>query len=513
MTTLSQDQGISATNRLLITIAIMSATIMQTLDMTIVNVALPYMQGSLDTTPDRITWILTSYMVASAIVMPLTGYFSDRLGRKSHLLWCIGGFTITSAFCGVAGSLAQMVGFRLLQGVFGAALVPLSQAIITDVYPRKDMGKAIALWGAGVMLGPVLGPTLGGYLTDIANWRWTFYINIPVGIMAFLLAWRVVPNTSKKERSFDWIGFILIAIAVGSIQYFLDRGNQDDWFNATSIQISALLAIVGLIGFFVYSYFHSGEHCQAIFNFRIFKDRNFIIASLLLAVLGIGVFGSMAIFPLLLENLLNYPVLTAGMMMSPRAICVMISMFTIGRICHRFDPRKLVALGLLTGAIGTYACTYYPFEPNTWWLIWPSMVQGLGLGMIFIPLGTTAFSTLPVELRAEAAGLNSLLRTVGGSIGIATTITMFTRHSRIAWDQLVGFVNPYNPNLTEYLNQVNLQPAAIPVLLSGELAKQAAMLSMINVFIFITYSFLVMLPLILVLKHTKNTVSIQHNLK
>ncbi len=495
------------TNRLLIVISTMSATVMQTLDTTIVNVALPCMQGSLNATYDQLAWLLTSYMVASAIFMPLTGYFSDILGRKNHLLWCIGGFTITSAFCGISTSITQIVVFRLLQGVFGAALVPLSQAIIADVYPKKEMGKAMSIWGAGILVGPILGPTLGGYLTDIASWRWTFYINIPIGIMAFLLARQVVPNTIKKNRSFDWIGFILIAIAVGSIQYLLDRGNHDDWFSSLSIQISAFLAVIGLISFFVYSYFHSGKHCQAIFNFSIFRDRNFILSSILLLMLGVGLFGSMFIFPLLLQRLLNYPVISSGLMMTPRAISTMVSMFIIGRICHRFDSRKLVAMGVLMGVIGTYACTYYSLELNTWWLIWPSIIQGFGFGMIFIPLGTTAFSTLPDKLRAEAAGLNSLMRTVGGSIGIAVTMTIFTRQTQVAWNQLVGFINPYNPNLTEYLNSANLHidNPLVPVLLSGELARQAAMLSMLNVFVFVVLSFLVMLPLIFVLKHTKNT--------
>lgn len=493
------------TNRLLIIVSVMSATVMQTLDTTIVNVALPHMQGSLNATYDQLTWLLTSYMVASAIFMPLTGYFSDILGRKNHLLCCIGGFTITSAFCGISTSITQIVIFRLLQGVFGAALVPLSQAIVADAYPKEEMGRAMAIWGAGILVGPILGPTLGGYLTDTASWRWTFYINIPIGIVAFLLAYEVIPNTVKKIRSFDWIGFVLIAVAVGSTQYLLDRGNHDDWFNAFSIQMSAFFAVVGLVGFFVYTYFHRGEHCQAIFNFSIFKDRNFILSSILLLMLGVGLFSSMVIFPFLLQRLLNYPVIDAGLMMMPRAISTLISMSVIGRICHHFDSRKLVAMGVLIGATGTYACTYYSVELNTWWLIWPSIIQGLGLGMISIPLGTAAFSTLPNKLRAEAAGLNSLMRTVGGSIGIAVTMTIFSRQTQTAWNQLVGFINPYNPNLTEYLNYANLHIAdpRVPILLRGELERQTAMLSMLNVFVFVMYSFLVMVPFIFLLKNTK----------
>lgn len=489
-------------NRWIIVIAVMSATLMQVLDTTIVNVALPHMQGSLNAAPDQISWTLTSYLVASAIIMPLTGYFSDRLGRKKYLLWCIGGFTIASALCGMANSLAQIVSFRLLQGVFGAALVPLSQAILVGIYPPKELGKAMAIWGTGVMVGPILGPTLGGYLTDLASWRWTFYINVPVGVMALVLVWLAVPDTLKKQRTFDWLGFVFMAAAIGAVQYLLDRGNQEDWFNAHSIQIAALIAACGLIGFLIYNYFHRGE---AVFDLRIFKDRNFIISSLLFLVMGVGVYGSMVILPLFLEGLLNYSVFDTGMMMAPRAVSVMFSMIIMGKISHRVDPRRLITAGIIISAAGTYACTYYSLMINSWWLIWPLIIQGFGVGMIFVPLSAMVFATLPEKSRIEAAGLNSLLRTLGGSIGIAVTLTVYTRHTQIAWNQLIGFIHPYNQSLVQYARQLHLKPTEplFATVLGSEITKQATMLSLVSVFVFIVWSFVVMLPFIFFLKYQK----------
>lgn len=493
-------------NRLIITIAVMSATLMQVLDTTIVNVALPHMQGSLNATPDRISWTLTSYLVASAIFMPLTGYFSDILGRKKYLLWCICGFTIASILCGMATSLTQMVLFRVLQGICGAALVPLSQAIMADTYPPEEMGKAMAIWGAGVMVGPILGPTLGGYLTDIANWRWTFYVNIPIGIIAFLLAWRFIPETNLKKRSFDWTGFLFIAIAIGALQYFLDQGNQEDWFNSHLIQIAAFFTIFGFVGFFVYSCFYC-KNKTVVFDLKIFKDRNFMISGALFLISGVGLSGSMVMLPLLLENLMNYPVLLTGFMMTPRAFSAMFSMMIVGRLCNNIDPRRLIIVGLIVSALGTYFGSFYSLETSRWWLIWPSIIQGLGLGLVFIPLSTLTFATLPNKFRAEAAGLSSLMRTLGSSIGISITLTVFTRHTQVAWNQLVGFINPYNPNVAAYLQQIHLKSNSTKalMLLQGELAKQATMLAMVNVFIFIMASFLVMLPFIFLLKYNKNT--------
>lgn len=495
--------SLSSSERWVITVAIMAATLMQVLDTTIVNVALPHMQGALSSSPDETTWTLTSYLVASAIFMPLTGYFTDTFGRKNYLLISIIGFTVSSALCGAAMSIGQMVLYRLLQGIFGAGLVPLSQAILADIFPDNERGKAMAIWGMGVMVGPILGPSLGGYLTDVASWRWTFYVNIPFGIAATLLVFRFVPDTLKKQRKIDWVSLILIAVAIGSIQYVLDRGNQVDWLEALEIRVATFLGITSLCGFIFYSIRHKDN---ALFDLLIFKDRNFILSSLLLAVLGLGMYGTMVIQPQLLQGLLNYPVLIAGLIMAPRGVASMFSMMIVGKLISRIDPRWLISTGILLGALGISITTNYSQEISVSWLIWPLVLQGLGLGLIFVPLSTVAFSTLPNASRAEAAGLYSLLRTIGSSIGISITITFLSRHTQMAWNQIGGFIQPYNAAVIDYLRPWHLQmtdPKAAGLLVS-ELSKQALMLSYINTFSFIMWSFLIMLPFVFLLKNNKD---------
>lgn len=494
----------SAIDRWLITIAVMTATLMQVLDTTIVNVALPTMQGSLSATPNEITWILTSYLVSSAIFMPLTGYFSDILGQKNYLLISILGFVIASGLCGAATSISGMVFFRLLQGVFGAALVPLSQAILVDVYPPEERGKAMAIWGIGVMVGPILGPTLGGYLTEVATWRWTFYINLPVGVLALLIAWQVMPDSDKKPRNMDWLGLTLLSCGIGGTQYTLDRGNHADWFASVEIWIASFLAIGGLVGFCINSYY---QKTKSIFDIRIFKDRNFLVSSSILAMFGLSVFGGMVVLPLLLENLLNYPVITTGFAMAPRGISAMISMMLVSKLIKTVDPRLIVIVGIIFCTLGSIPGTYYNLDVNTWWIVWPLIIQGFGIGLMFVPLSAVAYSTLPDSMRAEAAGLFSLLRTMGSSIGISIIITLYTRHVQTSWNHLSAFVNPYNPAVTSYLQSIHLDihnPLSIP-LIANELGKQAQMLAFIDVYAFIAWSVLSMLPLVFFIKRMKRS--------
>lgn len=498
-----KDAELTPIVRFLIIIAVMSATLIQVLDMTIVNVALPHIQGSLSATPDQISWTLTSYLIASAIFMPLTGYFSARFGRKNYLLLCVSGFTLLSMLCGAAHTLTEMVVFRMLQGVFGAGLVPLSQSIMVDIYPTKDMGKAMAIWGGGVMIGPILGPTIGGYLTEFANWRWIFYVNIPVGILALSLIGSLFPDEKKIKRNMDWVGFVFLSLAIGSFQYFLDKGNQNDWLDSWNMRIILFIAISSLI-VFVIDNLRKQE--AMVFDARIFKDRNFTLATFLLLMLGVGLFGNMVILPLLLQSLLHYPAVTTGLIMAPRGICTMITMVLIGRLSNKIDPRLIIAIGILLCAFASYVCaTHYTRDVTTWWLVWPTLLQGFGLGMVFVPLSTIAFSTLPQKHRIDAAGLYSLLRTFGSSIGISIVLTIFTRQNQIAWHRLSGFIQPYNDALYRYLQPLNLVPAhpASVALLKGELASQAQMIAFVNSFAFIMWSFLIMLPFLLFFKYKK----------
>ncbi|HQU15811.1 MAG: MFS transporter [Chromatiales bacterium 21-64-14] len=488
-----------ANHRFLITIAVMSATVMQVLDTTIVNVALPHMEGQLSATPDEISWVLTSYLVASGIFMPMTGYFTDRLGQKKYLLLSIFGFVVASVLSGLSVNLTQIVFFRLLQGVFGAALVPLSQSILVNTYPPEERGKAMAIWGIGVMVGPILGPTLGGYLTQVLSWRWTFFINVPVGIFSLLAAWRVVPDTERRQRSMDWTGLVLLSMAIGGLQFVLDRGNQDDWFDAHTIQIATLLSVVGFLGFAWHGLLHREK---ALFDLRIFKDRNFSTSSLLLAVFGLGLYGMLVLQPMLLESLLNYPTFTTGLVMAPRGVASMFSMFLVGRLINRIGPRPLITTGILLSIVGTFATTHYSLYIDPFWVIWPVMVQGLGLGMIFVPLAAVAFTTLNPRQSAEAAGIFSLVRTIGSSIGISIVTTVMTRHAQIAWNQIGGHLQPFNPALYLYLDRLQLSPGdpRAAAVLGYELGRQAQMVALVDAFTLIAWSFVCMLPLVLLLR-------------
>jgi DHA2 family multidrug resistance protein len=487
-------------HRILTTVAVMAATVMQVLDTTIVNVALPQMAGQLNATPDQISWVLTSYLVSSGIVMLLTGFFSDRLGQKRYLLYSIIGFTITSALCGIAGSLFQIVLFRLLQGVFGAALVPLSQSIMVQTFPPEDRGKAMAIWGMGVMIGPILGPTLGGWLTEVLGWRWTFFINLPVGIFSALLAWRVVAQTETRQRDVDWLGLLLLGAAIGALQFVLDRGNQDDWFNSRTITLAAIVCATGFIGFL----FHSlRETKHPILNPAIFRDRNFATASLLLGVFGLGLFGNLFLQPLMLENLFHYPSLTTGFMLAPRGIASMISMMVVGKLIRHTDPRLLISIGVIIFSIGSYGTTLYNLDIDPFWVMWPAIIQGFGLGLVFVPLSTIAFSTLPQRHAAEAAGVYSLLRTIGSGVGISIVATMMSRHTQIAWNHLGGHINTYNPALENYLNPLQLDPqsAVTPMLIARELGRQSQMIGILDAYVMVMWSFVMMLPLVFIMRH------------
>ena len=372
-------------NRLLTGIAVMAATIMQVLDTTIVNIALPNMAGELDATPDNVGWVLTSYLIASAMIMPLTGYITDRIGQKRFLLISIAGFVITSALCGMATSLFQIVLFRFLQGVFGASLVPLSQSIMLQIFPGEQRGKAMAIWSMGVMVAPIMGPTLGGWLTEYFSWRWTFYINLPVGIASFLLAMRHVHDTPTRERRMDWMGFATLALGIGALQLVLDRGNQDDWFSSQMLVIAAIASVLSLIFFIVYTL--TGKH-HPLFDLRIFKDRNYLVASLLMTAVGVGFFGGMLLQSLFLQNFLGYPTFEAGLYMAPRGLASFLVMIFVGKFVGRIPPRNFILVGILASIAGNYLMTRFTSDITANDLIVPMMLQGMGMGLIFVPIST-----------------------------------------------------------------------------------------------------------------------------
>ena len=472
---------------------------MQVLDTTIINVALPSMAGQLDATPDNISWVLTSYLIASAIFMPLTGYFTDRLGQRRYLLISIAGFVISSALCGMANSLAQMVLFRFMQGIFGASLVPLSQSIMLQVFPGEQRGRAMAIWGMGVMVAPILGPTLGGWLTEVVNWRWTFYINLPVGILSFMLAMRHVPDSAVRARRMDWMGFFTLAMGIGAMQLVLDRGNQDDWFASNMLVLATFVSTLCLIFFIVYTL--RGRH-HPLFDLRIFTDRNFLFASLIMTTIGVGFFGGMLLQSLFLQNFLGYPTFEAGLYMAPRGLASLLVMIFVGKFVGKIPPRNFVFFGILASIAGNYLMTRFTGEISANDLIVPMLLQGMGMGLIFVPISTLAFTTLPKEIAAEAAGIYSLIRALGSSLGISILATYFSRSTEQSWNLLRGEINPYNEALHSYLAPLHLgvQDTQGIALAAKAVMHQAQNMGYIDSFWFATFNFIAMLPLLLLVR-------------
>jgi DHA2 family multidrug resistance protein len=428
-------------NRALITICLMVATLMQALDSTIANVALPYMQGSLAATSDEITWVLTSYITAAAIMTAPVGWLAARFGRKNLFILCLIGFTVASMLCGAAGTLAEMVLFRLLQGVFGAALVPLSQAVMLDIYPPEQRGSAMAIWGMGVMVGPILGPTLGGYLTELYNWRYVFYVNLPFGVLATLGLLFLMPRAERQsELRFDWLGFGVLALGIGALQLMLDRGETQDWFGSTEIIVYAVLAGVGFYLFIV----HMLTAPAPFIPLRIFADRNFSAGLAVMFAVGMVLLATSALIAPWLQNLGNYPVATAGLIMAPRGVGTMAAMMLAGRLSNRVDPRKLMAVGVLLLVYSLWQMTTWTPDVNEWTIAWNTIVQGAGLGFVFIPLQVIAFATLAPHFRTNGTALLSLFRNVGSAIGVSVTSSLLTSSTQVEHSVLAGYITPFN---------------------------------------------------------------------
>lgn len=428
-------------NRLLITVCAMLATLMQALDSTIANVALPYMQGSLSATSDQITWVLTSYIVAAAIMTAPVGWLSARFGRKNLFVTCLVGFTVASMLCGIAQSLEQMVLFRLLQGVFGAALVPLSQATMLDIYPPEQRGSAMAMWGVGVMVGPILGPTLGGYLTDLYDWRYVFFVNLPFGIIATIGLVLFLPKgTSKSDMRFDWLGFGVLALGLGAFQLMLDRGQDKDWFGSREIIVEAVLAAVGTYMFLV----HLLTAPKPFLPPAIFRDRNFAASLLLMLSVGFILLASSALLAPWLQTLADFPVRTAGLVLAPRGLGTMAAMLISGRLASRMDPRLLMALGIVLLSYTLWQQTGWTPDIASSHIIINTVIQGAGLGFVFIPLQVIAFATLSPALRTDATSLLSLVRNVGSAVGVSVTSALLARNVQVAHADLASAVTPFS---------------------------------------------------------------------
>ncbi|HEX3699975.1 MAG TPA: DHA2 family efflux MFS transporter permease subunit [Phenylobacterium sp.] len=488
-------------NRWPITISIMLATVMNSLDTTIANVALPHIQGSVSASSDQITWVLTSYIVAAAIMTPLSGWLADRVGRKRIFLLSIGGFTLASMLCGIASSLPEIVIFRLLQGVAGAALIPLSQAVLLDIYPKEQHGQAMAIWGAGAILGPILGPALGGLLTQDFSWRWCFYINLPVGILAFLGVWFFISgDRSPRAKPFDFLGFGMLSLFIGAMQLLLDRGPGQDWFSSPEI---TTYAIVAAITFWVFvSHTVTAEH--PFFDRRLARDRNFLTASIFGFFVGVLLFSTMALLPPMLQVLMNYPVLTSGLVTMPRGIGSWIAMFFVGRLIGRVDTRFILLFGLALNAVALYQMMHFDLSMTSRSVIVSGIIQGFGIGFIFVPLSTLAFATIPPVLRPEGSSLYTLVRNMGSAVGISMMQALVVANTQTMHASLAAKVIPSDPTVRAGLSAaMNPATAAGATALNNELTRQASMVAYIDDFRLMFFITLACVPMLLLMRSPK----------
>jgi MFS transporter, DHA2 family, multidrug resistance protein len=490
-------------NRGMITASIMLATIMQGVDNTIANVALPHIQGSLSAAQDQIAWVLTSYIVAVAIMTPLTGWLAGRLGIKYVFLISVAGFTVASALCGSATSLTQLVVYRLLQGACGAGLVPLSQSVLMQINPPERHGQAIAIWGMGVMLGPIFGPMLGGWLTQDYSWRWIFYINLPVGVVASLGILIFIRETRRTHReAFDFFGFVTLSIAVGALQMMLDRGQLKDWFDSTEIWVEAIISGVSVYLFIV----HTATASERSFiNLDLLKSPNFMAGTVLMFFVGGVLSGTLALLPTMLQSLMNYPVLTTGLVTAPRGIGTMIAMFAVGRMINRFDNRLIILTGFLLTILSLWQMTGFSLQMGMGPVIISGLLQGFGLGCTFVPLNTLALSNLPRHILTQGTAMRSLMRNLGGSVGISVLEALLIQNTQIVHSRLIENLRPDNP-----LAQAPLlaQPFSLTTpsgiaALNAEVTRQAAMVAYINDYALMMMIVLLLIPLLLLVRRPR----------
>src|SRR5271154_5156844 len=490
-------------HRAAITVCVILATLMQALDTTIANVALPYMQGSVAASQDQIDWVLTSYIVAAAIMTPPTGFLAGRFGLKRLFLVAIGGFTIASMLCGMAQSVTQIVLFRVLQGGFGAALVPLSQTVLLGAYPRERQGFAMALFGMGVMVGPVLGPVLGGWLTENYSWRFVFYINLPIGIVALLGVAAFLPETKRNSGDrLDWFGFGTLSLAIGAFQVMLDRGEQKDWFGSGEIIIEAVIAASAFYLFLV----HTFTAKEPFVSPALFRDRNFTAGTIFVAIVGLTYYASLALQPPYLQNLMNYPVVTAGLVLGPRGVGTMAAMLVVGRLTGRVDTRFLLGFGLGLTAWAFYAMTGWTPDVSQTTIVCVGVVQGIGLGFLFVPLSAVTLASLPLEQRTEGAGLYNLARNIGSSVGISVVNALLTRNTQINHAEIAEHVTAVNrafesSAVTQFWNPLT---AAGRAALDAMITQQAQIIAYIDDYKLLMIATLTVIPLLLVFKKTSD---------
>ena len=443
------DEPLTATRKWTITGAVMLVTVMQVLDVTVTNVALPHIQGSLSAAVDEVSWVLTSYLAANAIILPATGWLAGVLGRKRLFLSCTVLFTLSSILCGLAPNIETLLIARMLQGLGGGPLMPLSQAIMWEIFPLRQRGTAMAAWGVGIMMAPIFGPTLGGWIADNWSWRWIFYINLPIGIIGFLVASAVLfdPWYLKKPGRIDTVGLVLMALGFLSLQLVLDQGERYEWFDSSLILVLAMLAAVTLVAFIL----RELTTDEPILDLGVYADRNFAAGSLIMLTVMIGFFSSMVLLALFTQKVLGYDAWTSGLVLAPGGVGNLLSLVLAGRLITRMDQRWLLALGCVLNAYATYAMSAVTLGADYWALAWPRLIQGVGIGFIFVPLNTVALATVPRERMGNATVLLNVVRNLGGAIGVALLTTLLARRSQAHQATLVGHIDAWDPETAERL--------------------------------------------------------------
>ena len=502
--------GPAVANRGAITACVILAVVMQALDTTIANVALPYIQGSVSASSDQINWVLTSYITAAAIMTPAAGYFANRFGRKRVLLISVAGFVVASILCGIAQSLVEIVGFRLLQGMFGAALVPLAQSILLDIYTPEERGSAMAVFGVSIMVGPVLGPVIGGWLTDNISWRWVFYINLGIGAVAFAGISAFVTETKRDALArLDWTGFGALSLTIASLQIFLDRGEQLDWFSSGEIRIEALVCACAFYVFLV----HTFTAKKPFVDPRLFLDRNFAVGIVFIFVVGITYLASMALMTPYLQTLMDYPIVTAGLVMGPRGIGTMASMFLVGKLIGRIEVRWLLLAGLVLTAWAMNDMTGWTRDVSEMRIVETGFVQGAGLGFLFVPLSVVTFSTLSSAQRQDGTGLYNLSRNIGSSVGISVVTALLAENVQANHADIAGYVTPFNamfhlPAVARMLSPYTAQGRAA---LDGVVTTQATMIAYMDDFRLLMLMAVAAMPLVFLLRKAAGPVAVDHS--
>jgi DHA2 family multidrug resistance protein len=503
------DSTLDSQSRTAITVCVILATLMQALDTTIANVALPYIQGSVSASQDEIAWVLTSYIVAAAIMTPLTGYLAGRFGLKRLFLVSIAGFTVSSVLCGLAQSLVQIVLFRILQGLFGAALVPLSQTVLMNINTKERQGSAVALWGVAVMAGPVLGPVLGGWLTQTYSWRYVFYINVPIGALAFFGMTAFLSETPRNTAAkLDWFGFGTLSLGIAAMQVMLDRGEELDWFGSGEIIAEAIIAASAFYLFLV----HTFTTREPFVRPSMFRDRNFTAGVLFISVIGLTYYASLALQPPYLQNLMNYPIVSAGLVLGPRGIGTMATMLVVGKLIGRVDTRFLLGIGLGLTAWSFYAMTGWTPDVSRLTIILVGVIQGMGLGFIFVPLSVVTLSTLSAERRAEGAGLYSLSRNIGSSVGISVVNSLLTRNTQVNHSEIAEHVTLFNrmfedPMVAQFWNPVSASGRAA---LDAVVTRQAQIIAYIDDYKLLMIATLAVVPLLIIFTKPSRDVAADH---